>query len=446
MAKIECPKCGEIIELGKDQYNALLSEIGNEEIEKRVSSQQKQIEEKYKATLELEKAKLEKSSNDLAIQLNQKIAELQGKLDNFDKDKQIAVTDAENKLNQSITEKDQEIAKLQSKIDHLEEMSEKDKELAINKAVADLKDELSSKKSELVELEGKIKSIESDNTLALQQLKEKYERQLSDKDYEIQRWKDHVVGDSTKDIGESLENYCRNKFNSIRTYAYPNAKFEKDTTAKEGTEGDFIFRDYSDDDKENEMVSIMFEMKNQKEDGHTKNETHLEKLHKDRVKKGCEYAVLVSTLEPENEFYNQGIVDISYIHDKMYVVRPQFFLAIIGLIKNMAKTRFEYKQQVIAYTRENVDITNFETAVKEVAKKINEDYEKAGAHYADVEKMCDDMIKKLNDLKEAFRLGQKWIGAAKNQLPELEIRKLTKDNPTMKARFDALEEKKGSAE
>ena len=185
----------------------------------------------------------------------------------------------------------------------------------------------------------------------------------------------------------------------------------------------------------------MFEMKNQKEDGDTKNESHLKKLDSDRIKKKCEYAVLVSTLEPESNLYNAGIVDVSHKYPKMFVVRPQFFLTIIGLIKNMAKTRFEYKRQVIQYQRENIDITNFENAVRVVAQKISDDYENAGKQYDKVEKMCDDMIKKLTDLKEVFRLGKKWIGTAQNQLPELEIRKLTRNNPTMKEKFEELEHK-----
>ena len=187
----------------------------------------------------------------------------------------------------------------------------------------------------------------------------------------------------------------------------------------------------------------MFEMKNQKDDTEHKhkNEEFFKKLDKDRTAKGCEYAVLVSTLEEDSKLYNSGIVDVSHRYPKMYVVRPQNFLAIIGLIRNMALENLKYKRSIIAYQKENVDVTNFESAVKAVMQKINDDYENASRQYDKVDKMCDDIIKKVNEFRETFRLGQKWIGAAQNQLPNLEVRKLTKNNPTMKEKFDNLEDK-----
>lgn len=401
MLKIKCPKCNEEIELGKDQYNALLNDIEKEELEKRVKERAVEIEKIYKAQYELK----------------------------------------ENKMK---TAQDELIKDLKSQIDLLEEKinsSNKDIQIAVSKATETLKDDLNDKEIELTNIKNQLNSAKKDSDIATQKLKEQYEFQLKAKEEEIKHWKEFRVGDSTKDIGESLEQYCRDKFDEIRSIAYPNAYFEKDNEVIGGTKGDFVFKDYSDEDSENETVSIMFEMKNQKEDGDTKNESHFKKLDSDRNKKHCEYAVLVSTLEPESNLYNAGIVDVSHKYPKMFVVRPQFFLTIIGLIKNMAKTRFEYKKQVIQYQRENVDITNFENAVRVVAQKISDDYENAGKQYDKVEKMCDDMIKKLTDLKEVFRLGKKWIGVAQNQLPELEIRKLTKNNPTMKEKFEAIKNK-----
>ena len=401
MLKIKCPKCNEEIELGKDQYNALLNDIEKEELDKRVKERVGEIEKTYKAQYELEANKLKTAQDVLIGELKAQIKLLQEKLNS----------------------------------------SDKDIEIAISKAVETLKGDLAAKELELAKLKGDLTAAQKDTDISVQKLKEQYEFQLKAKDEEIKHWKEFRVGDSTKDIGESLEQFCRDAFEGIRPYAYPNAYFEKDNEVVGGTKGDFVFRDFSDDDNENEIVSIMFEMKNQKEDGDTKNESHLKKLDSDRIKKKCEYAVLVSTLEPESNLYNAGIVDVSHKYPKMFVVRPQFFLTIIGLIKNMAKTRFEYKRQVIQYQRENIDITNFENAVRVVAQKISDDYENAGKQYDKVEKMCDDMIKKLTDLKEVFRLGKKWIGTAQNQLPELEIRKLTRNNPTMKEKFEELEHK-----
>ena len=401
MLKIKCPKCNEEIELGKDQYNALLNDIEKEELDKRVKERVGEIEKTYKAQYELEANKMKTAQDNLINELNSQIKLLKEKLSN----------------------------------------SNKDVEIAVSKAVETLKGDLNAKELELAHMKSQLDSLMKDSDISAQKLKEQYEFQLKAKDEEIKHWKEFRIGDSTKDIGESLEQYCHDKFDEIRAIAYPNAYFEKDNEVIGGTKGDFVFRDYSNEDSEHETVSIMFEMKNQKEDGDTKNESHLKKLDSDRTKKKCEYAVLVSTLEPESNLYNAGIVDVSHKYPKMFVVRPQFFLTIIGLIKNMAKTRFEYKKQVIQYQRENIDITNFENAVRVVAQKISDDYENAGKQYDKVEKMCDDMIKKLTDLKEVFRLGKKWIGTAQNQLPELEIRKLTKNNPTMKEKFDALEHK-----
>lgn len=246
------------------------------------------------------------------------------------------------------------------------------------------------------------------------------------------------MGDSTKDLGESLEQYCHDAFDEVRAVAYPEAYFEKDNDVDEEGKGDFIFRDFQDGI---ETVSIMFEMKNQKDTTKTKhkNEDFFSKLDKNRTSKGCEYAVLVSTLEEDSKLYNNGIVDVSHRYPKMFVIRPQFFLTIIGLIRTMAKNTFAYKKQVVEYQRENLDITNFEAAVRQIAEKINNDYEKAGAIYSEVDKMCDDIVKKVEDFRKNFKTAAGWIEKARNQLPNLEVRKLTRGNQTMKEKFAKLE-------
>lgn len=404
MATITCPKCGEIIKLDKSNYDALLNEVENEEIEKRVQSQTKTIEEKLKAQFELE-------------------------------------------TNKAKTTKDTEIADLNGKIKVLEEKlanSNKSTELAVTKASTELKDELSKKEQEIIKLNGAIGEAKNEAKLNEQKIKDHYEDQLGIKDAEIQKWKDYRMGDSTKDLGESLEQYCHDTFDEVRADAYPNAYFEKDNESiKEegdvkGSKGDFIFRDYSPDGIE--LVSILFDMKTEKDTTETKktNESHFKKLDADRVKKGCEYAVLVSTLEADSKLYNRGIVDVSHRYPKMFVVRPQFFMAIIGLIRNMALKSYEYKKQVVVYQNEHMDITNFENAVKAVADKINTDYEKAGAIYSEVDDMCQKMIDKINAFRDKFRIAQGHIGAAQKQLDNLSVRKLTKNNETMKARFDEL--------
>ncbi len=401
MAKIKCPKCGEVIEISKDTYNSLLSEIESEELSKRVEAQVELIKKNYESELALAKSK-----------------------DKADAEKELALLKSELKV-------------LQEKLNN----KEKDIELAVAKSSESLKEELSKKDKEIYKLQDDVKDIKKDSLLNQQKLKEQYDFALKAKDEEIKHWKEFRMKDSTKDLGESLELYCENKFNELRTTAFPNAYFEKDNDVVEGSKGDYVFRDFSNDNIE--IVSIMFEMKNQKDDTEHKhkNEDFFKKLDKDRNQKGCEYAVLVSTLEEDSELYNRGIVDVSYRYPKMFVIRPEFFITIISLIRNMAKSNFEYKKQVITYQRENVDITNFEEAVKAVADKINNDYEKAGAIYSEVDKMCDDIVKKVENFRKEFKTAAGWIEKAKNQLPNLEVRKLTRGNKTMKEKFEKLEEK-----
>ena len=401
MAEIKCPNCGEIIKLDKSSYDALLSEIEKEEIEKRLNIQIQQIEAKYKAEYELEINKQKSTQDGVVAEFKKTIALLEEKLKGADKDI----------------------------------------ELAVSKALESAKAELSKKEQEIAKLKGDVVSSQKDGELSVQQLKEKYEFMLKAKDEEIEKYKNFRMGDSTKDLGESLEQYCHDAFDEIRAVAYPRAYFEKDNDVDEEGKGDFIFRDYAEDGTE--IVSIMFEMKNQKDTTKTKhkNEHFFDKLDKNRTSKKCEYAVLVTTLEEDSKLYNSGIVDVSYRYQKMFVVRPQNFLAIIGLLRSMALNNLAYKQQVIAYQRENVDITNFEAAVRAVAEKINTDYEKAGAIYSEVDKMCDDIVTKVEKFRKEFKTAAGWIEKAKNQLPNLEVRKLTKGNPTMKEKFEELEDK-----
>ncbi len=401
MPEIKCPNCGEIIKLDKSSYDALLGEIEKEEISKRVNEQVVLVEKNYKAQLALEQSKANSSKEKEVAELKSTISVLEEKLKNTDNETQ----------------------------------------LAVNKATGSIKEELIKKEQEINQLKSDVKEAKKDSELSESQLKEKYEFMLKAKDEEIQRYKDFRMGDSTKDLGESLEQYCHDAFDEIRAVAYPRAYFEKDNDSSDGSKGDFIFKDYSDDNIE--TVSIMFEMKNQKDDTEHKhkNEDFFKKLDKDRTAKGCEYAVLVSTLEEDSKLYNSGIVDVSHRYPKMFVVRPQFFLTIIGLIRNMALNTYAYKKQVITYQRENLDITNFEAAVRAVADKINTDYDKASAIYSEVDNMCDGIVKKVENFRSEFKKATGWIEKAKNQLPNLEVRKLTRGNATMKEKFAELDKK-----
>lgn len=399
MIKIECPKCKHIIEIDKDQYNSLLSEVEKEEIDIRVKEREKQIKETLDAQYQLEASKIKTSQNDKISELNTQIEVLKQKLDN----------------------------------------SSKESEYAVQKATDGIKEQLNKKDVEILKLKNDLDNIAKVNDSETQKLKEIYEFQLQAKELEIKRWKEFREGDSTKDIGESLEQYCHDKFDEIRPYAYPNAYFEKDNQAIEGTKGDFIFRDYTEEDKENETVSIMFEMKNQKEDGNTKNESHFKKLDSDRKKKGCEYAVLVSTLEPDNALYNNGIVDVSHRYPKMFVVRPQFFLTIIGLIRNMAQSRFEYKKEIIQSRKEHLDITNFEKELNDFKEKFGNNYRLASEKFKDAIKEIDKTIDHLQKVRDALAGSENNLRLANDKAQDLSIKKLTKNNPTMKEKFAELE-------
>ena len=478
MPEIKCPNCQHVIKLDKSEYDALLNDVEKEEIDKRVNERITQLEENYKANLALQTTKIESKKNDElstlkneigllkqqlkdsedkyknqldvestklesqknqeVAKLNEQIAALKEQLKNGDTNTKLAVKNALDEVQKELNAKDQEITKLQNKID----ASETDKKLEISEALQGLREEINEKDKEILKLNNDVETAKKESKTSIQELMNQHDFELKAKDVEIEKWKNFRMGDSTKDLGESLEKYCEDQFESVRSYAFPNSYFEKDTENVEGSKGDYVFREMSEDGIE--IVSIMFEMKNQKDDTEHKhkNEEFFKKLDKDRKNKKCEYAVLVSTLEEDSKTYNQGIVDVSHKFPKMYVIRPQHFVAIIGLLRSMAKESLKYKRSVVQYQQENIDVTNFENNVKAVMAKISDDYEKANSHYNEVEKMCDDMIIKLKNLKEAFRLGRKWIGAAQNQLPDLEIRKLTKNNQTMKEKFEALEKDK----
>lgn len=401
MLEIKCPKCGETIRIGKDDYNTLLNDIEKNEIDLRVNERITEIEKALIAKNQLEISKINNSKDNEVAKLNNQISVLKEKINNADKDI----------------------------------------ELAVSKATEKIKDDLSKRENEILTLKSEISDSKKDSALAIKEEKEKYETLLKMKDDEIKLWKEFRLGDSTKDLGESLEQYCHDAFDEIRSVAYPDAYFEKDNTVDEEGKGDFIFRDYKDGI---EIVSIMFEMKNQKDTTKTKhkNSDFFDKLDKNRKSKKCEYAVLVSTLEEDSKLYNNGIVDVSHRCEKMFVVRPQFFLTIIALIRTMALNTFSYKKQVIKYQQENLDITNFESSVIDITRKISNDYQYAYNNYKEVDKMCDEIISKINTFRDKFRIAANWIDAAQNQLPNLEIKKLVKNNKTMQQKFAELENQK----
>ena len=305
-------------------------------------------------------------------------------------------------------------------------------------AVEKKNEELSKKASEIADLRGEIKNKETESRLNEKSLKEQYEDKLKLKDEQIEYYKDFKARQSTKMIGESLEQHCLAQFNSIRMTAFPNAYFEKDNDARTGSKGDFIYREKAEDGTE--FISIMFEMKNEADTTATKhkNEDFFKELDKDRNEKGCEYAILVSLLEIDNEFYNNGIVDVSYRYPKMYVIRPQFFIPIITLLRNAARNSLQYRQELQTIRNQQIDILNFEENMNSFKEGFARNYRLASERFATAIEEIDKTIDHLQKTKAALLSSENNLRLANNKADELSIKRLTKNAPSVRAMFDEL--------
>ena len=406
MAEIKCPKCGTTFKVDDSSYADILSQVRGHEFDQ---------------------------------ELEQRIAALQ-KQAAADKDLALAKQEAE----QAKTAQNQatEIAELKSKIKQIEA----EKELAITKALAPVEKELEAAKSDLKtktqEAKLREESLTAQVKLRESALKTQYEGALKLKDEEIDRLKDLKSKLSTKMVGETLEQHCQTEFNRLRATAFTNAYFEKDNTvSKTGSKGDYIYRET--DDSGTEIISIMFEMKNENETTATKhkNEDFFKELDKDRTEKGCEYAVLVTLLEADSELYNTGIVDVSYKYDKMYVIRPQFFIPMITLLRNAALNSLKYKQELAVVRNQNLDITHFEENMENFKQAFARNYELASRKFSTAIEEIDKTIAHLQKTKEALLSSENNLRLANNKAEELTIKRLTRGNPTMAAKFAELDEK-----
>ena len=328
---------------------------------------------------------------------------------------------------------EKEIAALKAKLNS----ADADKKLAVMEAITIKDKELVEKSNEITLLKGKLDAKETENELSIKTLKEGYESKIKDKDEQIEYYKDFKARQSTKMIGESLEQHCLNQFNSLRMTAFPNAYFEKDNDAHTGSKGDFIFRDFVD---ETEYISIMFEMKNEADETKTKhkNEDFFKELDKDRNEKKCEYAVLVSMLEGDNELYNNGIVDVSYRYPKMYVIRPQFFIPLITLLKNAAMNSLQYQKELQLVRNQQLDLFNFEENLAEFKAGFTKNFKDASDRFADAINGIDKTIEQLEKIKKALTTSEKHLNAANNKVEDVSIKRLTKNAPTVKQMFDNL--------
>ena len=413
MNTIQCPKCGERFTIDEASYNNIVKQIHDREFKKELK---KQVEQKVK----IAEDEFDKKIRETETSKNSEINELKSQLQNFDNEKKLEIAKIEK-------EKDDKIKDLESELKNFDN----EKKLEISEITV-------KKEKEIQELKHKLDDFNTEKKLEISEINNKHKNDLEKKDNEIQELRDYKKRLSTKMVGESLEQHCEIEFNKIRMTAFRNAHFEKDNDTKPGTKGDYIFRDYDDDGTE--FISIMFEMKNESDETKAKhkNKDFFEKLDKDRNNKKCEYAVLVSMLEADNELYNSGIVDVSYQYPKMYVIRPQFFIPIITLLTNASRNSLQYKKELEIAKSQSIDIQNFEQDMNDFKEKFGRNYRLASDKFKTAIKKIDDTIKKLEKVKEALTSSENNLRLANDKAQDLSIKKLTKNNPTMREKFALL--------
>ena len=434
MHEIKCPHCHTAFTVNEASYADILNQVRTQEFQTEIHECLQQAQMQFQSDMQLAQAQAQNQFDKILADKNHEIAALSNQINAYEKDSKLAAAEIEGRLKAQIAEQDKLIAELKAQAKSLETAKNMEKELEITKAVAEKERELGNLNTQLM-LQSK------ENQLEKQSLREKYEAELKQKDETIAFYKDFKARQSTKMIGESLEQHCETEFNRIRTTAFPQAVFGKDNDAKTGSKGDYI---YSETDEEgNEIISIMFEMKNENDETATKkkNEHFFKELDKDRREKNCEYAVLVSLLEADSDLYNNGIVDVSYAYPKMYVVRPQFFIPIVSLLRNAALNSLKYKQELAQMRAQNIDITHFEEDLDKFKTDFARNYELASRKFQTAIDEIDKTISHLQKTKEALLSSENNLRLANNKATDLTVKKLVRKNPTMKAAFAALEKK-----
>ena len=431
MKELKCPKCGSMFTVDEADYASILNQVKNQEFEAELSRRLAEMDSRHKAEQQLASAKTEQ---DFRQQLNRKDLELGAKDTEIAQLKNRLQTIAMQKDSEksiALAAKDQTITQLNATI----RQHDSDLQIALLKKQQEAQSIIQQKDQQIQRLQDHAQLEKSQAQIRENELVKRHQQELQAKQEMVEYYKDLKTRMSTKMVGETLEIHCATLFNQMLRPVLPNAYFEKDNDATDGTKGDFIFRDSEDG---TEYVSIMFEMKNEMDTTATKhkNEDFFKKLDEDRRKKGCEFAVLVSMLEPESELYNGGIVDVSHRYPKMYVIRPQFFIPLITLLVQTSKKSLEYKRQLLLAQSKEVDVTNFENKLMDFKNKFGRHYELASKKFDDAIKQIDDTIAKLLKVKESLLGSENNLRLANQDTEDLTIRKLTYKNPTMKAKFD----------
>lgn len=420
MNEIKCPKCGNVFKVDESDYAELIRQVRNHEFEEELKVRSELMEQDKENAVKLAEANTKNSIKDELSKKDIEIANLQNKLELSETNKKIDINEA--------------VSNLEKECDNLKntlKINETEKKLEINEAVSKIEKERDTLASEL-----KMKDIEKQNLE--NSLKEKHELELRTKDEQIEYYKDMKIRLSTKMVGETLEQHCEVEFERLRATGFKNAEFGKDNDASTGSKGDYIYREY--DDAGNEIISIMFEMKNENETTATKhrNDDFLKELDKDRNEKKCEYAVLVSMLESDSELYNSGIIDKSHMFEKMYVIRPQFFIPIITILRNAAMNSLQYKSELALVRSQNIDISNFEDNINKFKEGFAKNYDLASRKFKNAIDEIDKTIKSLEKTKENLLSSENNLRLANNKASDLTIKKLTSGNPTMTQMFEEI--------
>ena len=504
MPEIICPKCGTAFTIDEAGYADILKQVRDKDFDRQLHERLEQTERENSKIRELDKAQAEQTLQKTKSAKDAQIQELQAKLESEQAAKELAVSEAlrkvekekddlsakldkaesekqqaldlaeansKSELQKAAADKEAEIVKLQNQLDafelqkkqelaqalgpvekerddfkgrleRLQLEKESEEKLSKEQLKSQLQAVVADKDSEIAELKSSLDKAELQSKVEAKSLKERYEVQIQDRDEQIERLRDLKAKLSTKMVGETLEQHCQIEFNKLRSTAFPNAYFEKDNDARTGSKGDFIFRDK--DDSGTEIVSIMFEMKNEMDTTSTKhkNEDFFKELDKDRREKDCEYAIMVSLLEPDSDLYNTGIVDVSYRYPKMYVVRPQFFIPIITLLRDAAKNSLQYKNELEEVKAQNIDITHFEDELESFKSAFGRNYDIASKKFKTAVEEIDKSINHLNKIKDALLGSENQLRLANNKAQDVTIRRLTRNNETMKAKFDEVKKSK----
>ena len=451
MHEIKCPNCGQVFQVDESGYSQILQQVRDEQFEKELATREEAFKKEKENDLTIARMEQEKSFGEELSKKESELAEkeklieqLKAQISGNETEKKLAVTQAvqekEKESDTALSQKNEELAEKQREIEHLKaqlDKAETEKKLAVSDALREKDKELSDQKTEISNLNKDLELQKKEGELERNALIEQHKGELQLREEEIERLKDFKARQSTKMVGESLEQYCMNQFNQIRMTAFPNAEFGKDNDDSFGTKGDFIYRESSEG---TEFISIMFEMKNEMEttEKKHKNEDFFKKLDKDRNEKNCEYAVLVTLLEADNDLYNNGIVDVSYQYPKMFVVRPQFFIPIISLLRNAALNSLQYRRELQIVRNQQLDIYNFESNLSSFKDDFGKSVKFASDRFEDAIKGIDDTISKLTKIRENLVKSEDHLNTANNKLENVSIKKLTKNAPSVQAMFEEI--------